>query len=92
MEAAVAPVRTKAAQSTPKVVPAEIISPKELEADDYAAALLRTFLMYEIDLICLAGYMRMLPPNIMITWGEVVCSSPKAMGLLSTLMTLSGAV
>ena len=44
-------------------VPVAVISPRKYEGDDegYGAALLRVLSKYAVDLVCLAGYMRILP-------------------------------
>jgi phosphoribosylglycinamide formyltransferase 1 len=47
-------------------VPAVVVSPRKYEEDEagYAAALLRVLGKYEVGLICLAGYMRILPLEV----------------------------
>ena len=51
-------------------VAVSIISPRKYEEDEegYAAALFRVLQRYEVGLICLAGYMRRLPPAIVTTY------------------------
>ena len=47
-------------------VPTVIISPRKYEGDEagYGAALLRALRKHDVMLICLSGYMRMLPPAV----------------------------
>jgi len=48
-------------------IPAIVISPRKYEGDDsgYATAILRILMRYEAELICLAGYMRKLPSEVL---------------------------
>jgi formyltetrahydrofolate-dependent phosphoribosylglycinamide formyltransferase len=50
----------------------KVVSPKKYEFDDaaYGEALLRILHQYEIDLICLAGYMRKLPGAVVHTFAH----------------------
>jgi len=46
-------------------IPAVEIQPKSYDSDEeYGKALLDVFAKYSVDLICLAGYMRILPSNV----------------------------
>ena len=51
-------------------VPVAVISPKRFEGDDsaYGAALLDSLLEYKVKLICLAGYMRILPTAVVAAY------------------------
>lgn len=61
-----------------------VVSPRKYEADEagYAAALLRVLQKQEIGLICLAGYMRRLPPPVLAAYrGRVMNIHPALLPL-----------
>lgn len=49
-----------------------VVSPRKYEEDDagYAIALLRVLRRHEVGLLCLAGYMRRLPPDVVSAYPE----------------------
>jgi phosphoribosylglycinamide formyltransferase-1 len=53
-------------------VATSVVSPRKYEGDDaaYAEALLRILSRHEVDLLCLAGYMRRLPPAVVTAYPE----------------------
>ena len=55
-------------------VPVSVISPRKYEEDEagYAAALLRVLQRHEVGLICLAGYMRRLPPSVVVAYAGCI--------------------
>jgi formyltetrahydrofolate-dependent phosphoribosylglycinamide formyltransferase len=56
-------------------VPAHVLSPRKYADDEagYSDALLRVLKQHDIGLICLAGYMRRLPPSVVTTYrGRII--------------------
>ena len=53
-------------------VATSIVSPRKYEGNEqgYAAALLRILRRHEVGLLCLAGYMRQLPPAVVTAYSE----------------------
>ncbi len=53
-------------------VATSVISPRKYEGNEagYAEALLRILHRHEVDLLCLAGYMRQLPPAVVAAYAE----------------------
>ncbi len=67
-------------------VAVSVVSPRKYEGDEpgYAGALLRLLRRHEADLICLAGYMRHLPPAV------VAAYSARIMNIHPALLPLFG--
>lgn len=65
-------------------VPAVVHSPRKYEGDAaaYGEALLATLRRYAVDLICLAGYMRLLPPSVVESYrGRIMNIHPALLPL-----------
>jgi formyltetrahydrofolate-dependent phosphoribosylglycinamide formyltransferase len=64
-------------------VPTVVVSPRKYPDDaDYGAVLLRTLGAHRVDLICLAGYMRLLPPAVVATFaGRIMNTHPALLPL-----------
>ncbi len=58
-----------------------VISPRKYEGDEtgYADALLRVLRKHEIGLICLAGYMRKLPPSVVAAYQNRIMNTHPAL-------------
>lgn len=61
-------------------VPAIAVSPKEFASDeDYGRRILEILLEYKVDLICLAGYMRILPPQVVRAYRNRIMNTHAAL-------------
>ncbi len=74
-----APALQRAAE---KGVPTRAISPRNLSEEEYAQRLLRALNEAQVDLVCLAGYMRLLPlPVVQAYAGRVMNIHPALLPL-----------
>lgn len=56
------------------------VSPKEFASDeDYGRRILEILLEYKVDLICLAGYMRILPPQVVRAYRNRIMNTHAAL-------------
>ncbi len=63
-------------------VPARVVSPKGLSTDAYGEALLAALTQAHIDIVCLAGYMRLLPQAVIDAYrGRVLNIHPALLPL-----------
>lgn len=74
-----APALQRAAE---KGVPTRVISPRNLSEEEYAQRLLHALNEAQVDLVCLAGYMRLLPvPVVQAYAGKVMNIHPALLPL-----------
>lgn len=61
-------------------IPVSVISPRRREGQpDYAAALLASLTAHGVELICLAGYMRLLPPSVVAAYAGRIMNTHAAL-------------
>ena len=62
-------------------VPTVVVSPRKYAEDEagYAETLMRILTRYQVELICLAGYMRMLPPPVLAAYPHRIVNTHPAL-------------
>ena len=62
-------------------VPTGVVSPRKYAEDEagYAETLMRILTRYQVELICLAGYMRMLPPPVLAAYPHRIVNTHAAL-------------
>ena len=62
-------------------VPTGVVSPRKYAEDEagYAETLMRILTRYQVELICLAGYMRMLPPPVLAAYPHRIVNTHPAL-------------
>jgi len=69
-------------RATEKGVSTEVVSPSKLGEEEYARRLLQTLGDAQVDLVCLAGFMRLLPPPVVHAYaGRVMNIHPALLPL-----------